>query len=102
MTDERLCWLILRDELRQRSGKLRFLGRLRAVIGGHRASSAFFEGDLRREDTSARMSGYAVAVDASAQTLSPDERRHLRSAGEVPEWFRPDVERRYQEFRRRR
>ncbi|WP_432173456.1 hypothetical protein [Streptomyces sp. Tue6028] len=102
MTDERLCWLILRDELRERSSRLRFLGRLRAAVGGVRASSAMFEGDLRREHTSAKMSAYAVAVDASAQMLSPDERRHLRTAGEVPGWFRPDVERRYQEMRKRR
>ncbi|MGW1722684.1 hypothetical protein ACWCQK_07060 [Streptomyces sp. NPDC002306] len=81
---------------------MRFLGGIRAVISSQGTSSSLFEGDLRREKTSAKMSDYAVAVDASAQTLSPDERRHLRTAGEVPEWFRSDVERRYQEIRKRR
>ncbi|MEU1465574.1 hypothetical protein ABZ467_33945 [Streptomyces sp. NPDC005727] len=41
-------------------------------------------------------------MDESAQTLSADEREHLRAVGEVPDWFLADVERRYRECRKRR
>src|SRR5262249_26089356 len=96
VTDERLCWLIVRDELHRRSGKLRFLGWI-TVLSSRRASGAAIGGEIRRERLSDKMSDHSVAVDASAQTLSPDERRHLRTAAQVPDWFRADVERRYQE-----
>lgn len=45
---------------------------------------------------------YAVAVDDAAQTLSADERQHLRATAEVPDWFMDDVERRYREIRKQR
>jgi hypothetical protein len=101
VTDERLCWLIVRDELRRKSSKLRFLG-WSTVFFSRRPGDAAFGGDLRRERLSDKMSDYAVAVDASAQTLSLDERQHLRTAAQVPDWFMTDVERRYQEVRKRR
>ncbi|MER6470373.1 hypothetical protein [Streptomyces collinus] len=58
--------------------------------------------DIRRERLSDKMTDYSIAVDDSAQTLSPDARRHLRISARVPDWFRADVERRYQEIRKRR
>ncbi|MBW8701565.1 hypothetical protein MBT84_18320 [Streptomyces sp. MBT84] len=45
---------------------------------------------------------YAVAVDDAAQTLSADERQHLRATAEVPDWCMGDVERRYREIRKQR
>jgi len=101
VTDERLCWLIVRDDLRKKTSRLRFFGWLTVLFSGQ-PDGATFGGDLRRERLSDKMSDYSVAVDASALTLSPDERRHLRTAGEVPDWFMADVERRYQEIRKRR
>ncbi|MFF9177608.1 hypothetical protein ACWDXT_27140 [Streptomyces sp. NPDC003236] len=41
-------------------------------------------------------------MDEAAQTLSADEREHLRAAGEVPDWFLADVERRYRELGKQR
>ncbi|TDT98710.1 hypothetical protein EDD99_6941 [Streptomyces sp. 846.5] len=40
------------------------------------------------------MADYAIAVDEASNQLSPDERLHLRSTGEVPDWFLADVEQR--------
>ncbi|MFH9983031.1 hypothetical protein ACH4ND_28135 [Streptomyces sp. NPDC017179] len=99
MTDERLCWLIVRDELRRKSSKLRFLGWF-TVLAGRQSVGAEIGGDIRRERLSDKMTDYSIAVDASAQ--SPDERRHLRTAGQVPDWFMADVEQRYQKIRKRR
>jgi hypothetical protein len=101
VTDERLCWLVLRDELRKKSSKLGFLGWL-TVFTSRQAEGAEIGADERRERLSERMTNYSIAVDASAQTLSPDERRHLRTTAQVPDWFRPDVQRRYEEIRKRR
>ncbi|MFE2579113.1 hypothetical protein [Streptomyces sp. NPDC059378] len=101
VTDERLCWLIVREELQKKTSKLRFLGWVTVLFSG-RTRGARLGGDLRREHASDKMSDYAVAVDAAAQTLSADERKHLRTAGEVPDWFLADVERRYREFRKQR
>ncbi|MFD5518341.1 hypothetical protein [Streptomyces sp. NPDC127066] len=101
VTDERLCWLVLRDELRKKSGRLGLFGWL-TVLAGRGAEGAEIGGDERRERLSERMTYYSIAVDASAQILSPDERRHLRTTAQVPDWFRPDVQRRYEEIRKRR
>ncbi|MDN3023464.1 hypothetical protein [Streptomyces sp. S.PB5] len=101
VTDERLCWLIVRDELRRRTGRLRFFGWATVLFSG-RPGNAAFGGDLRREHASDKMTDYAVAVDAAAQALSATERTHLRATAELPDWFLPDVERRYRQLRKRR
>ena len=101
VTDERLCWLIVRDDLRRKSSKLRLLGWFTVLFSG-RPGGAAIGGDLRRERLSDKMTDYAIAVDASAQALSPDERRRLRTTAQVPDWFMADVERRYQVIRKRR
>ncbi|MEV6193377.1 hypothetical protein AB0M19_13370 [Streptomyces sp. NPDC051920] len=101
VTDERLCWLVLRDELRKRSSKLGLFGWI-SVFTSRQAAGAEIGADERRERLSEKMTYYSIAVDASAQTLSPEERRHLRATAQVPDWFRPDVQRRYEEISRRR
>ncbi|MFI9269839.1 hypothetical protein ACIGXM_03845 [Kitasatospora sp. NPDC052896] len=101
VTDERLCWLVVRDELHKKSSKLGVFGWI-TILGGGRRGGAALGGDLRREQASGRMGDYALAVDDAASTLSADERGHLRATGQVPEWFMADVERRYQEIHRRR
>lgn len=106
VTDERLCWLAVRDYCATRASKrglFGWLGLLMAASGrGGRASSATgLVNDSYRDGRSDKMGDYAFAVDDAARTLSKDERAHLRATGEVPEWFLADVERRYQEIRRK-
>ncbi|MFJ7964411.1 hypothetical protein [Streptomyces sp. NPDC096324] len=101
VTDERLCWLVLRDELSKRSSKRGFLGWFGALITRN-VEGAEISGVERRGRRSERMTHYSIAVDASAQKLSAEERQHLRTTAQVPDWFRPDVQRRYEEIRKRR
>lgn len=101
VTDERLCWLTVREELGKWARGMGPLGRL-TVLGSSRRGGARLGGDVRRQAGSDRMRLYGRAVDHAAQTLSAGERKHLRATGEVPGWFLADVERRYQEIRKRR
>ncbi|MEU1620011.1 hypothetical protein ABZ479_22260 [Streptomyces sp. NPDC005722] len=101
VTDERLCWLVVRDELRKKAGRLRVFGWI-TVLFSRNDGATTTGGDLRREYASDRMADYTLAVDDAAQGLSPEERRYLRAVGEVPEWFMADVERRYQVIRKQR
>lgn len=39
-----------------------------------------------------RMADEVVACDIAAQSLSADERAHLRRTGELPDWFLPRVD----------
>ncbi|MFG2825573.1 hypothetical protein ACGFX4_39865 [Kitasatospora sp. NPDC048365] len=107
-TDERLCWLLLRDEPARRTKRApwwRLLGLVER--NGVRAGLAYghlpteHARDMRKEITSGRMADYALAVDDAAERLSAEERRVLREAHTLPEWFMEDVERRYREIRRR-
>lgn len=101
VSDERLCWLIVRDDLRKKTSRLRFFGWF-TILFSRSSGIAAMGGDLRREYASERMTAYALAVDDAAQKLSPEERKHLRAAGEVPDWFMADVERRYQAIGKQR
>jgi len=101
VADERLCRLIVHDEMRERARKLGFFGWITLPFS-FATDGATVGGDLRRERGSDRMHVYAVAVDDAAQTLSADERQHLRATAEVPDWFMDDVERRYREIRKQR
>lgn len=104
VTDERLCWLAMRDYCAKKSSKrglFGWLGLLTAASGrGYRGAAATgIVNDSYRDARSDKMGDYAFAVDDAARTLKPDERAHLRATGEVPDWFAADVERRYQEIR---
>lgn len=103
VTDERLCWLAVRDELGQKARKRGVFGWLSLLAAGGRngRNGARMAGDMRREASSGKMQHYAFAVDEAATALGPDERKHLRSTGEVPGWFAADVERRVVEIRKR-
>ncbi|MEV4556001.1 hypothetical protein AB0K51_03265 [Kitasatospora sp. NPDC049285] len=106
LTDERLCWLAVRDRLgkkARRVGPFGWLLALTAASGGRQGGTAAgIAGDMRREGSSGRMHDYAFAVDAASERLSAEERGRLRATGEVPEWFLADVERRAAESRKRR
>ncbi|QMU75512.1 hypothetical protein GXW83_06905 [Streptacidiphilus sp. PB12-B1b] len=96
VSDERLCWLAVRDQLNKKANKLGPLGWLTALAGagnrgGQRASG--LGGDMRREGRADTMDDYAFAVDDAAGKLSAEERAHLRATGELPEWFLGEVER---------
>ncbi|GAA2744941.1 hypothetical protein [Kitasatospora cinereorecta] len=102
VTDERLAWLLVRDELSRRTEKTPWWSLLRflhAARGRHGLATQ--AGGMQQEATSGRMADYALAVDDAAETLSAEERRTLRETSTLPGWFMDDVERRYQEIRRR-
>jgi hypothetical protein len=86
LTDERLCWLAVRDQLRDQSE--------RSSSGG--VFGLFSLGRARRirEKADELMHEYAFAVDDASRELKPEERHILRQTGQVPAWFLPDVERR--------
>jgi len=97
LSDERLCWLAVRDELDRRSrssGKV-FLVRLltRSPRGGPTVSGDVISDQMRE---------YAFAVDDLAAELNPAERQVLRATGQVPAWFLPSVEQRVKEAHRSR
>jgi hypothetical protein len=89
LTDERLCWLAVRDQLNR---KLR--GSMTMVF------LAYFRGSSRGKMISGRMAYYAEAVDELAGQLSAEERRTLRLTKQVPAWFLPRVEDRATELRK--
>lgn len=96
LTDERLAWLAVRDELRKRSR--RGLGQLLLRLGGALPSSSTMSYSnwvsdpvSAREHRNARMIRYSIAVDALVAHLSEDERAILRRDGTLPDWFLPRV-----------
>ncbi|MEV8094131.1 hypothetical protein [Kitasatospora sp. NPDC085879] len=105
VTDERLCWPAVREDLRKKAHTVGLFGWITALgaVGGRSGTAARtaagMAGDMRRDEASGRMADYAFAVDDAAGTLGADERRHLRATGEVPAWFLADVERRVAEIR---
>ncbi|WP_034090011.1 hypothetical protein [Streptacidiphilus albus] len=100
-TDERLCWLAMRDYVDEKSRKVG-LFRLFTYLGSGRRGGTRHGSDLRREQTSGIRIDYALAVDQAADRLSHDERLHLRTTGQVPDWFVEDVERRLPAIRKRK
>jgi hypothetical protein len=98
VSDDRLCWLAVRDQVNKKANKLGPFGWLTLLAGsggrggGRRACA--LGGDMRREGRSDTMADFAFAVDEAARQLSAEERKHLRATGEVPDWFLADVVRR--------
>ncbi|MFD0529595.1 hypothetical protein ACFQ1I_26505 [Kitasatospora arboriphila] len=100
VTDERLCWLAVREQVGKKARKPGLLGWLQVlgtIMGG--GQGARIGGDMRREAAASKMTHYTFAVDDAARALTAEERQHLRSTGEVPDWFLADVERRAAERR---
>jgi hypothetical protein len=56
--------------------------------------------DQRGEAASARLAPFEFACLEISERLSPDEAVRLRATGELPAWFRPELERRAREIRR--
>lgn len=107
VTDKRLCWLIAREQLAVQARKPGAFGWLTVVIGLvaaatslGRARSVRAGRGMRAERARDRMADYSLAVDDAAERLSAEERRHLRATRELPEWFMPDVERRFAAIRK--
>jgi len=101
LTDERLCWLAVRQELRERTRGGGIWTWLR-VSGGDLRSARGLGSDMARQRRADRMADHAVAVDQAAQKLNAEERRLLRASGRVPDWFLPEVERLAEAERRAR
>ncbi len=93
LTDERLCWLAVRDELNRKArGGFVVLLRILGASGGRRPIGATRNGT--EGILSDRMRRYAVAVDEVAGQLNPEERQTLRMTGQVPAWLLGRVEER--------
>jgi hypothetical protein len=87
LTDERLAWLAVRDQVQRETAPstlMRILGAMTSSRGSHEA----------RELAGDKRSAYAFAVDDLARELKPEERRILRETGMIPVWFLPEVRRR--------
>jgi hypothetical protein len=102
LSDERLCWLAVREHCQRRARKLGPFGWLAVFSAGSVAgrSTARLGGDARRDDSSDKLGDYGFACEDAARLLKPAEREHLRATGEVPDWFLAEVERRYAEIRK--
>jgi hypothetical protein len=104
LTDERLAWLAVRDDLSRLARRGSLIHRVRDALGARqtlvrRDGTVLDTGSSSRRHTSAKMSAYAVAVDEMTQELTADDRRVLRTTGALPEWFLPKVKARYAQIR---
>jgi hypothetical protein len=93
LSDERLCWLAVKDQIMGRTRPPLVLRILGAMKGDHL-------GAVANDIASDRRAEYAFAVDDASRMLKPEERQVLRQTGQVPAWFLPEVERRYQAARK--
>ncbi|MFJ1753935.1 hypothetical protein [Kitasatospora sp. NPDC088134] len=102
VTDERLCWLLTREELAKKSTERGAAGWFTTLVGvvSLRGGSMETGRKFRQERASGRMADYALAVDDAAETLSAEERRVLRAERRLPDWFMADVERRFAAIRK--
>ncbi|MFD8480204.1 hypothetical protein [Kitasatospora sp. NPDC059673] len=105
LSDDRLAWLAVRDQLNKKARRPGAFGWFTALFGllslraGARAAG--MAGDMRREAASGKLHEYAFAVDTAAETLTATERAHLRATGEVPAHFLAEVERLVAERKKR-
>jgi hypothetical protein len=100
LTDDRLCWLAVRDHVEKKTSKVGLFGWMSAM--GARRGGGRMSGDMRREKMSDEKMDYAIAVDEAAQQLTVTEKDHLRATGEVPGWFLADIDRRAEIIRKQR
>jgi hypothetical protein len=106
MTDGRLAWLAVRDQLFNRARPASLLARL--LRRGRRSSRIRRNAKLLdaegwvAADVGDKMGDYALAVDEVASHLSAQERLRLRETGTVPEWFLDAVEQEVAARRQRR
>jgi hypothetical protein len=87
LTDERLAWLAVRDQIQRETAPSIIMRIVGAMTFSRDAREA-------RELAGDKRSAYAFAVDDVARELQPEERRILREAGMIPAWFLPEVRRR--------
>jgi len=87
LSDERLAWLAVRDDLRKRSKSGSYLIIILRILLLRPPARV----DPDQDATSKRMRRYAVVVDDLSRQLSKDDRATLRATGRLPEWFLPKV-----------
>jgi hypothetical protein len=91
LSDQRLCWLAAREQLRRRPpGRPARTGFGEVLSWLNRAVSRVIMPDQNRELRSDQMAAAAV-VDDLSRRLTPQERQLLRQTGDVPDWFLPAV-----------
>jgi len=95
LTDERLCWLAIRDEIEKKTRP----SLLMRILS---AGSSRYGHDEARGHQRDHMGAYAEAVYDAARDLSADDRKMLRRNGAVPDWFLARVRELYAEDRLRR
>jgi hypothetical protein len=100
VTDERLCWLAVRDQLHSKARGGGLVTVLRLFGAGRRRAG--MARDVAGEMISERLMDYGVAVDDLASQLDAEERQTLRLTGQVPAWFLPRVEERARQLRQAR
>jgi hypothetical protein len=98
LSDERLCWLAVRDQLWRGSDASTArtgFGEIVTSIGRlfHRILMPGEAADMRSD----RMARMSLVVDDLAARLSPAERQVLRETGAAPDWFLPTVHATYVE-----
>ncbi|MEV0269692.1 hypothetical protein AB0H43_13000 [Hamadaea sp. NPDC050747] len=94
LTDERLCWLAVRDQIGAKTRPSIFL----RIFGAGRLGVV---ADMAQDLADDRHQAYAFAVDDAARELGPDDRRILRKHGVVPDSFMARVQELYEVERRR-
>jgi hypothetical protein len=89
MRDERLCWVVVHDQLERRARRFGVMGWIGMIftfgLGIHQVKK------VRRN----RMALYSLAVDRAAGNLNPQERTVLRSERRVPDWFMGEVDKQF-------
>ncbi len=86
LTDERLAWLAVRDEVQELCKPAAVVRILRVIIRRRAVDRG-----IQNEITDDKMRVYAIAVDELSRRLTREDRLVLRSTGKVPEWFMPTV-----------
>jgi hypothetical protein len=87
LSDERLAWLAVRDDLRNRSKSGSYL----VIILRFLLLRPPPRDDPGQDATSKQMRRYAIVVDDLSRRLSKEDLATLRATGRVPEWFLPLV-----------
>ena len=92
LSDQRRCWLAVREQLRRRPpGRPARTGFGEVLSWFNRALSRVIMPAANREFRSDQMAAAAVVVDDLSRRLTPQERQLLRQTGDVPDWFLPAV-----------
>jgi hypothetical protein len=98
LSDERLCWLAVRERLWRGSDASNARTGFGEVLSSvTRLLRHIVAPEEAKDMSSDRMARMSLVVDDLVARLSPAERQVLRQTGAVPDWFLPTVETTYKE-----